>query len=101
MLTRWLDLQRRHARATPGPRTQDQASFRAAAYLSELRIATLSPEYNCRFPFPTSVCGEVKILHGHAEPAELAEIGRLLNRKRGFRLITRESFLADSVILKP
>ncbi len=101
MLARWRDLQRRHARSTPPPRTQDQASFRAAVFLSDLRIATLPPEYNCRFPFPTSVCGEVKILHGHGEPARLAEIGRLLNRKRGFRLITREAFLADSVILKP
>ena len=101
MLARWLDLQRRHARATPAPRTQDQASFRAAVFLSELRIATLPPEYNCGFPFPAAVCGEVRILHGRAEPAQLAEIGRLLNRKKGFRLITRESFLADSVILKP
>jgi hypothetical protein len=100
MLASWLNLQRRHARSTPAPRTQDQASFRAAVYLSELRIAALPPEYNCRFPFPTSVCGEVKILHGHAEPAQLEQIGRLLNRKKGFRLITREAFLADSVIIK-
>jgi hypothetical protein len=100
MLQRWLELQRRHARSTPPPRTQDQASFRSAVFSSGLRIATLPPEYNCRFPYPTSVCGEVKILHGHAGRADLEQIGRLLNRTKGFRLITRERFLADSVILK-
>lgn len=44
----------------------NQPSFRRAIYESGLRIATLPPEYNCRFPFPGFVHTKVKILHGRA-----------------------------------
>ena len=43
----------------------NQPSFRRALYESGLRIATLPPEYNCRFPFPGFLHTKVKILHGH------------------------------------
>jgi hypothetical protein len=99
-LERWLALHQSQARATPPPRTQDQASFRAAVFGSRLNLATLPPEYNCRFPYPTSVCGEVKILHGHAEPARLEQIGKLLNRTKMLRLITPDRYLSASVIMK-
>lgn len=42
----------------------DQPAFRQALYESPLRIATLPTEYNCRFIYPVSVDGKVKILHG-------------------------------------
>ena len=42
----------------------DQGALRAALYRSRLRIATLPPEYNCRFTKPGFVDGPVKIFHG-------------------------------------
>ncbi len=44
----------------------DQPSFRRALYESDVRIATVPPEYNCRVPFPGFVHTKVKILHGRA-----------------------------------
>jgi hypothetical protein len=89
-----------HMRSSRPPRTQDQASFRAAIYRSDLRIATLPPEYNCRFSYPVSVCGKVKLLHGRGDLSFLDRVGRAVNRKSGFRLVSRDSFLADSLILR-
>src|SRR5262249_32199446 len=99
-LQRWLALYRLQARAMPPPRTQDQASFRAAIFGSRLSVATLPPEYNCRFPYPSAVCGEVKILHGHAGPRQLELSGKRLSRTKMLRVITPEKSLAASVILK-
>jgi len=41
----------------------DQPSFRQALYRSELRIATLTSQYNCRFVDGGCVAGDIKILH--------------------------------------
>lgn len=56
----------------------DQPAFREALYKSKLRIATLPPEYNCRFNFPFFVSGTVKILHGRY--ADLQMVARIVNR---------------------
>jgi hypothetical protein len=42
----------------------DQASFRVALYHSDLRVATLTPEYNYRFRKRLCINGSLKILHG-------------------------------------
>ena len=42
----------------------DQMPFRVAAFHSRLRIATLTFEYNCRFPYFGYTNGRVKLLHG-------------------------------------
>jgi hypothetical protein len=42
----------------------DQTAFREAIYSSDVRIATLAPEYNCRFNHPVFLNSKVKILHG-------------------------------------
>ena len=42
----------------------DQYSFREALYDSELRIATLGPEYNCMHLVPGYVHGQVRVFHG-------------------------------------
>jgi hypothetical protein len=42
----------------------DQTSFREALYDSDLRIATLTPEYNYRFHKRLCINGSLKILHG-------------------------------------
>lgn len=63
----------------------DQPSFRCALYNSSLRIATLPPEYNCRFVFPCYVCRNVKILHGrHPNLLSIAEQINSTVKKRVF-----------------
>lgn len=52
----------------------NQATFREALYHSDLRVATLTPEYNCRFIFPGFAHNPVKILHGrHGRLSKVAE----------------------------
>lgn len=44
-------------------RPQNQPSFRKTLYESDLRIATLTPEYNCMIRYPGHVRNKVKIFH--------------------------------------
>jgi hypothetical protein len=64
----------------------DQGSFRGALYLSSVRIATLPPEYNCRFSAPGFVEGPVRILHGRGVnlPSVAATINSVVTR-RGYQ----------------
>jgi hypothetical protein len=55
----------------------DQAAFRYALYHSDLRHATLPPEYNFRTPWPQSVRGRVHILHG--EDSNMPDIEKVVN----------------------
>lgn len=45
--------------------THDQPTFRQCLYNSDLRIATLRKEYNCRFHTLGKVNYPVKVFHGH------------------------------------
>jgi len=47
-----------------GSNPQNQPSFRKALYESNLRIATLPPEYNLMLRYPGHAIGEVKLFHG-------------------------------------
>ncbi len=47
-----------------GGNPQNQPSFRKALYESNLRIATLPPEYNLMLRYPGHAFGEVKLFHG-------------------------------------
>lgn len=47
-----------------GRNSQNQPSFRKALYESDLRIATLPPEYNLMLRYPGHAIGEVKLFHG-------------------------------------
>ena len=69
----------------------DQPSFREALYRADLRIVTLSPEYNCRFTFPFFASGIVKILHGHHE--NISTIAEIINRKTERRVFVLEQGL--------
>jgi hypothetical protein len=66
--------------------TNDQVSMRIALYSSDLRIASLPHEFNCRFHSFGYLNGKVKILHGripggkHTE-ANLRTIAQKLNRE--------------------
>jgi hypothetical protein len=69
-----------------GAPIDDQVAMRIALYTSDLRIATLPQEFNCRFHSFGYLNGKVKILHGripggeHTE-ANLRTIARKLNKE--------------------
>ena len=81
----WLNLYERDLKTEiqwllPHPSgLNDQPTFREALYRSDLRIATLTSEYNCRFNFPGFVHHKVKIFHGRQK--DLQTIARPMNAK--------------------
>lgn len=86
----WLKIYQASMSKKVKPR-HDQPAFREALFKSELRVATLTPEYNCRFIFPVFVGGlaEVKILHGRYP--ELSAVAKELNSKKEARVFTKWS----------
>jgi len=67
LLENWSDLYKTFLSQNPGKATNDQPFFRAAAYYSEARAATLGREYNCKFRGQGYLNGPVKLLHGHVK----------------------------------
>jgi hypothetical protein len=65
----WMKLYESFLRDNPGKKSNDQPFFRAAVYYSDIRMATLTREYNCKFRGQGYVNGPVKILHGHVDLA--------------------------------
>ncbi len=49
---------------------RNQPSLRKALFDSELRIATLPPEYNCMYRYPGCAVGTVKVFHGRLQDVE-------------------------------
>jgi len=68
----WKTLFEDHLGRNPPP-PHDQPSLREALYFSNIRIATLTPEFNCRYTDPGFVSGKVKILHGRSNSSKVAE----------------------------
>lgn len=62
----------------------DQSSFRHALFRSDLRIATLPPEYNFRFAYSAFAGSEVKILHGRYR--DLAWLASVVNSEAKHRV---------------
>jgi hypothetical protein len=67
VLEQWGTLYRKYLEEKPGQPINDQPFFRAAVYESDVRIATLTREYNCKFRGQGYLNGRVKIVHGHVE----------------------------------
>ena len=65
VLQRWSDLYQAYLDEKPKQPINDQPFFRAAIYESDVRVATLTREYNCKFRGQGYLNGPVKILHGH------------------------------------
>jgi hypothetical protein len=65
VLQQWGDLYRAYLQEKPDQQINDQPFFRAAVYHGDVRIATLTREYNCKFRGQGYLNGRVKILHGH------------------------------------
>lgn len=60
----------------------NQPAFREAIYRSDVRIATLPPEYNYYFTYPSYAGGPVKILHANHDILYhyLEDIGDIVNK---------------------
>lgn len=63
----WHNLYATFQKDHPTQQINDQPFFRVAAYYSDVRIATLTREYNCKFRGQGYLNGKVKVLHGHHE----------------------------------
>ncbi len=83
----WLSLYKNCLEKSEKPINRDQFSLRPVLYKSDLRIATLTPEYNCLFHNIPFVFGEVKILHGRAP--DLPEIASKINAKKDVHRVIR------------
>lgn len=91
LLSEWERLHRLSFEQNPGKKNDnDQWYFRAAAYHSDARIATLVREYNCKFRGQGYLHGSAKLLHGHVKfnmlPHHLEKANRVLNREKGPRV---------------
>jgi hypothetical protein len=69
LLDDWMKLYESFLKDNPGKKSNDQPFFRAAVYHSDIRMATLTREYNCKFRGQGYLNGRVKILHGHVDLA--------------------------------
>jgi hypothetical protein len=83
-LDRWWQLHQDILRSVDHGPANDQATFRVALYQSKLRFSVLTPEYNCRFVFPTYIYGPVRIIHGRWP--DLERIERQINASSGPRV---------------
>jgi hypothetical protein len=66
-LQNWGELYRSYLDENPSQQINDQPFFRVAAYFGDIRIATLTREYNCKFRGQGYLNGPVKIIHGHVK----------------------------------
>jgi hypothetical protein len=84
LLREWGDLYRAFLEAKPGQQINDQPFFRVAAYYSDVRLATLTREYNCKFRGQGYLNGKVKVLHGHVnfemQPSQITAAETTLNK---------------------
>jgi len=67
LLGDWGKLYHEYLTGKPDKQINDQPFFRAAVYDSDVRMATLTREYNCKFRGQGYLNGPVKILHGHVK----------------------------------
>lgn len=86
VLQEWDFLYRAYLAEKPGQVIGDQPFFRVAVYYSDLRIATLTREYNCKFRGQGYLNGTVKVFHGHVdlklEAAHIKKAVQALNRSK-------------------
>ncbi len=87
--------------------TQNQPSFRKTLFESDLRIATLTPEYNCMVRYPGHVRNKVKIAHsrildiqtpGASKSVNVEKSINKLNSYEGHRLYIPDGDSGVSVV---
>jgi hypothetical protein len=80
MLVKWAELYQQFIEENPKVAINDRPFFRAAAYETDVRIATLTREYNCKFRGRGYLNGPVKILHGHVDlKFDLKQMGKAID----------------------
>jgi hypothetical protein len=80
LLLHWGELYKQFIEQNPKVAINDQPFFRVAAYQSDVRIATLTREYNCKFRGQGYLNGPVKILHGHVDlKFDVKQIGKAIS----------------------
>jgi hypothetical protein len=80
LFTQWSDLYKKFLKENPSLSINDQPFFRAAVYENDVRIATLTREYNCKFRGQGYLAGPVKILHGNVDlKFDLDQIGKSIS----------------------
>ncbi len=67
VLEEWGALYKQYLKEKPDERLNDQPFFRVAAYYGDVRIATLTREYNCKFRGQGYLNHRLKIAHGHVD----------------------------------
>ena len=86
VLEEWGRLYRQYLQEKPNEQLNDQPFFRVAAYYGDIRIATLTREYNCKFRGQGYLNGSVKILHGHIDfqlkPEHVSRAANVLNASK-------------------
>lgn len=68
---------------------RNQPSLRQALYESDIRIATLTPEYNCMFRYPGHADGKVKLFHGRLKPVDGPGAGEYFDAQTAVDVINR------------
>jgi len=102
LLMEWGDLYRDYLEAKPGEKINDQPFFRVAVYGSDVRMATLTREYNCKFRGQGYLKGKVKILHGHVNfELRLSHVNAaatVLNRSDGPRVYIAGTVFEQKIV---
>lgn len=87
--------------------TQNQPSFRITLFESDLRVATLTPEYNCMVRYPGHVRNTVKIAHsrlldistpGASKSVNVPDALETLNQYGGHRLYEPDGSSGVSIL---
>lgn len=90
VLEQWGSLYRQFLQEKPGQATNDQPFFRVATYYGDIRIATLTREYNCKFRGQGYLNKRLKIAHGHVDfkldPVFINKASRVLNASENPRV---------------
>lgn len=68
---------------------RNQPSLRKALYESDVRIATLTREYNCAYRSPGHVVGKVKLFHGRLRPVDGPGAGDYFDAETAVRVINQ------------
>jgi len=83
----WKEVLGRYEANASHYRNNDQTPLREALWANRtLRVATLAPEYNCRFCFGCFVRGPVRVLHGRPEGGDYEAVRRSINASNALRV---------------
>jgi len=102
VLRRWCELYKTHRQRNPQAEVNDQPFFREAVYYGDVRMATLTREYNCKFRGQGYLNGPVKLLHGHmnfqVRPQYMHRVTAVMNGCEGPRVYIANRVYAHKLV---